>query len=113
MALPRLERGEGDAEIHVVVPPWKELGPMLRSVVEGVKETGEPVLSTDNVEPRLVGFHMTQLDGDDIRSWTWEIHIDDLRRCLATPEWGHLAELWKTATGRAHIAATLSEGKLP
>jgi len=110
--LPRIERGDWDGAYRCA-KPWKDLGPMFKSIIEGVQETGEPVLSADNVQAKLVGFHMEQLDGGDIRTWTWEIHCDDLNRCLATPEWAHLAAEWRAPYGRARIAATLSQGKMP
>jgi len=110
--LPRLERGDSDG-VFTCVPPWTDLGAMLQSVVEGVKETGEPVLSSDHVQTRCVGFYMEQLKDDNIHSWEWEIHCDDLNRCLATPECSHLKPLFRSATGRAQIAATLSKGTMP
>jgi hypothetical protein len=95
---------------------------MLQSIIEGVEETSCPVLSVDYVQTRCVGFCMEQLKGDNVHSWEWEIKTDDLNRCLETPEWQHLdngganpewAVGFRTARGRARIAAILSEGKLP
>ena len=95
---------------------------MLQSIIEGVEETGEPVRCVDTPRARTIGFHMEQIQGDDYYWWTWEIHTDDLNRCLKTPEWNHLDNGgdrpealigFRTARGRARIAAILSEGKLP
>ena len=114
MTLPRPERGDYDG-VYISANPWTDLGAMLQSVVEVVKETGCPVLSSDYPKRKAIGFCMELLDGDNIRSWEWEIQTDDLNRCLESPEWQHLDKAvgFRTARGRARIAATLSEGKLP